>query len=150
MKAVLRRMLSAVGLTTARRAERLEMDARQAVLRSRALEERVAAMQADVERWKRRCEDKSAAASGWKQAAGEIEARARTDTARLKAHCEELKARVADLASEVNDLQGRLEAADRAASSAREELMLMETKLDLVEAAIRILDARTREGAVSG
>jgi hypothetical protein len=32
----------------------------------------------------------------------------------------------------------------------REGLMLMETKLDLVEAAIRILDARTREGAVSG
>jgi uncharacterized protein YlxW (UPF0749 family) len=72
---------------------------------------------ADVERWKQRCEEKSAAASAWKHATGEVEAKARTDTARLKAHCAELKARVAELSSQVNDFQGRLEAADRAALS---------------------------------
>ena len=46
-------------------------------------------------------------------------------------------------------MRDRLEKAHLATDAANEQLMAMEVKLDLIEAAIQVLDARTREQAVS-
>lgn len=149
MKAMVTRMLAACRLAPAGQVHRLEAEALETSRRSRVLEERLTSTRAELERWKQRCEERSSAASTWKQTAGELEAKARTDSARLKATCDELKGRAATLAVQVSDFQARLEQADRAAEATRQELKVMETKVDLLEAAIQVLDARTREGAVS-
>jgi hypothetical protein len=49
----------------------------------------------------------------------------------------------------VRDLKDKLRETKAAANGAREYLMATETKLDLIEAALHVLDARTRERAVS-
>ena len=46
-------------------------------------------------------------------------------------------------------LRARLEEAQRTAANAREYLMATEAKLDLIEAAIQVLDARTRETSLN-
>ena len=73
--------------------------------------------------------------------------RARTDEWKRKA--EALTSDVRDLKLRLDDARGRLEEAQRGATFAREHLMAMETKLDLIEAAIQVLDTRTREAAVT-
>jgi len=60
------------------------------------------------------------------------------------------KAKAEDLLVQVRDLRGRLTEAERVESQLRELLMANETKLDLVEAAINVLDQRTRGEAVGG
>ena len=147
MKAAITKALALIGLAPTGRAARAEADAQRAVQRAAALEDRLASTRAELERWKRRYEEKASAAAAWKESAAEVEAKAKADTARIKAACEKLKTRAAALASQVADFQARLEQADRATSATREELMVVETKLDLLEAAIHVLDARTREGA---
>ena len=82
--------------------------------------------------------------------------RVKADLERVRADVEREQARTADwrrraetLTSELHEMRTRLENAQRATESANEQLMAMEVKLDLIEAAIQVLDSRTREQAVS-
>ena len=66
-------------------------------------------------------------------------------TERLRAEQERAQA----LTTQLEEYRARLDGANQATKMAREQLMVMEVKLDLIEAAISVLDARTREAAVS-
>ena len=150
MKATLKRALALVGLAPARQVAREEAERRRAADRVRALEAQIAATRATLETWKHRSEEHAAAAAAWKRSASQTEEKARDDVARVKAHSRKLKSRVEALAAQVDDFQSRLEQAGDATAAARRELMVLETKLDLLEAAVNVLDARTRDGAVTG
>ena len=145
MKALLSRVLAAAGLTTLARATHADNEARRAIARAEALETRGATLRAEIDGWKVRHEEKARDAAAWKQSAADAAAKAAADNARLKARAEDLKARMAALTDELRDARTSAEGAHSTASSVREELMLFETKLDLIEAAIQVLDARTRE-----
>jgi chromosome segregation ATPase len=57
------------------------------------------------------------------------------------------KAKAEELLTQVRELRGRLADAERVEAQLRELMMANETKLDLVEAAINVLDHRTRREA---
>jgi chromosome segregation ATPase len=73
----------------------------------------------------------------------------RADVEREQARTADWRRRAETLTSELHEMRTRLENAQRATESANEQLMAMEVKLDLIEAAIQVLDSRTREQAVS-
>jgi hypothetical protein len=69
-------------------------------------------------------------------------------TEEWKARSEKLTADAQDLRARLQNSRAKLEEAGRAAATAHEHLMAMEVKLDLLEAAIRVLDLRTRDQVV--
>lgn len=166
MKTAIKSLLSAFGLAPASHVDRLNADVRRAEAKMAQLEAQVAQLRADSESWKRRYDDAAEGLAGWKQSAHRAEAeteraksgadRIKADLERARADVEREQARTADsrrraeaLTTELQDMRGRLENARLAADSANEQLMAMEVKLDLIEAAIHVLDTRTREQTVS-
>ena len=166
MKTAIKGLLSAVGLAPFSQVERLHADIRRAEVKIIRLEEQLVQVRADGQSWKRRYDDTTEGLAGWKQAAHRAEAeaerakgsgdRVKADLERVRADVEREQARTADwrrraetLTSELHEMRTRLENAQRATESANEQLMAMEVKLDLIEAAIQVLDSRTREQAVS-
>lgn len=172
MKGTIKGLLAAFGLAPASQADQLTKETRDLTARVAQLEERLAQARADADNWKRRHTDGADALGGWKQAAAKAEAeaervraggdrlaadveRAAADVRREQARTEEWKGRAEKLAADAQDLRARLqssraklEEAERAAATAHEHLMAMEVKLDLLEAAAQVLDARTRDQAV--
>ena len=151
MKDTIRKALAGFGLAPAGQLHRLAEQSRQASDKVKSLEDRLAKLRADADTWKQRHEDVTAKLREWKDAA----ARAEAEAARMREGAEHSKARAAEwknradaLTEEKLALRARLEEAQRGAISAREYLMATEAKLDLIEAAIQVLDARTRESAV--
>jgi chromosome segregation ATPase len=169
MKGAIKGFLSAFGLAPAAHVERMTKDTQDAAARIAQLEERLTQARADAESWKRRHGESAEALAGWKQNAARADAeterlraasdrlaadveRAGADVKREQARTEEWKARSEKLTADAQDLRARLqgsraklEEAERAATTANEHLMAMEVKLDLLEAAIRVLDLRTRD-----
>jgi chromosome segregation ATPase len=86
----------------------------------------------------------------WKAKAGEAIARAKALEAELKHQAkrvEKLKGLAVKLEqrdAELEKLRERLATAERELSVAREHLMAVEVKLDILEGAANVLDARTR------
>jgi chromosome segregation ATPase len=172
MKGAIKGFLSAFGLASAGQVERMTKDTQDAAARIAQLEERLAHARADADTWKRRHGEATEALAGWKQSAARADAeterlraagdrlaadldRAGADVKREQARTNEWKARSEKLTADAQDLRGRLqnsraklEEAERAATTANEQLMAMEVKLDLLEAAIRMLDLRTRDQVV--
>ena len=151
MKSAIKALLGAVGLSTAGQLRQLAAEARNASRRATELDARVAALRDDVETWKRRYEESTNAAAESKQAAAAATAkanRAAAEAERSAASVQEAKTRAEALAKQVRDLRERLDRANHAASTAREHLMAIEVKLDVVEAAIQVLDTRTRDAVV--
>ena len=153
MKTTITRLLESLGLAPAKRLAHATAQAQEAADKAKAVEGR---LRADVEGWKRRYEEKSNAAAELKQAAARADAKADAKAERLRAereHAEaqgeEWKKRAQALTTQVQEFRTRLDSANRATTTAREQLMAMEVKLDLIEAALHVLDARTREAAVS-
>ncbi len=173
MKRAIRALLAAFGLAPAAQVERVTAEARQAAGKATQLEDRLARVRAETDTWKRRHEDTAEAVAGWKEAASRAHTEAdrakvdidrlKTDIGRAKADAErergrtdEWKSRTEKMTAEAEDLRARLHHAraqlaetQRTATFAREHLMAMEVKLDLIEAAIQVLDTRTREQAVA-
>lgn len=152
MKSAIKGFLATIGLAPAGQVERATAQARQTAEKAKSLKDRLASMRADLENWKHRYEEKSNAVAEWKHTAARAEAsieRAKADTARAEVYAEEWKTKANALAVQVQELRTRLEEANRTTTASREQLMAMEVKLDLIEAAIHVLDARTREAAVS-
>jgi len=141
MKRFITGALSLIGLAPARHIESLKAENERAARKARELEARVADLKADAEGWKRRHDDDARRAAEHQEAAAQAAARA-------DARAEELKARGDALMAEVKELRARLQDAHRAASVVREHLMATETKLDLIEAALQVLDTRTRAAVV--
>jgi chromosome segregation ATPase len=166
MKTVIKALLSGVGLAPASQVEPLHAELRRAEAKIIHLEEQLVQVRADGQSWKRRYDDTAEGLAGWKQAAHRAEAEAerakgngdkvRADLERAKADVEREQARAADwrrraetMTAELHEMRTRLESGQRATESANEQLMAMEVKLDLIEAAIQVLDSRTREQVVS-
>jgi chromosome segregation ATPase len=166
MKTAIKALLEAVGLAPASQVERLNGDVRRAETKIAQLEQQLEHVRADGQSWKRRHDDTTEAVAGWKQAAhrAEVETertkggadrtkadleRARADVEREQARVAEWKRRADALTTELQEMRTRLDNAHRATDSANEQLMAMEVKLDLIEAAIQVLDTRTRQPAVS-
>ena len=142
---MLKRTLALFGLAPAGHVARKDEEIRRGAERVKAFEERLEKLRADAQTWKQRHEDTARELATRQQAAGasvsEAVERAQADAARWKERAERLN-------TQADELRARLVEADRAATAAREHLMATEVKLDLLEAAIQVLDARTRETAV--
>ena len=150
MKATIANVLRAAGLAPARQLERLEDESRRTPGRVKSLEDRVAKFRSDAETWKQRHDDVSAKLRECRDAVAKASAEAermRVGAEHAKARAGEWKARAEAATEEKLALRARLEDAQRTAILARESLMATETKLDLIEAAIQVLDSRTREAA---
>lgn len=152
MKTAVKNLLGQLGLARAEQVEHAANQARQGAVRVKQLEAQLAGRREDSESWKRKNEEAIAAAAEWKKAASRAEAkaeRAAADAAREAARVAELKTRVGALTTQISDMTARLKEANKATATAREHLMATEVKLDLLEAAIQVLDTRTREAAVT-
>ena len=151
MKGLIRRLLGVFGLVPSGDLDRVLGEARQAAERVRSLEGRLAKVRADAENWKVRHEDAAAKLARCRaelvESQAEVE-RARTGVEHAKARAQEWKTRATSLADEKAILRARAEEAQDVAIAAREYLMATETKLDLIEAAIQVLDTRSRDAAV--
>jgi len=148
MTAAIRKLLGGLGLATAAQLQHATAQARQAADKA---DERMAKLRADAESWKTRYEEASKAAAEWKKTAVDAKAaveRSSGKLERVQAHVDEWKARAETLTAQVGDLKGRLDETRRVTTVARQHLMATEVKLDLIEAAVQVLDARTREGAL--
>ena len=147
----------------------LEMFVRASRLKVTA--EQLRKCEARVEELKTSLDKARAASQEWKSKAEDVEQRltaARRDLEqqakqieRLQAQAgkageehtrevEPLRARIADLTDkrsrDAADLRAHLENTERDLAHAREHLMLIDTKLDILEGAANVLDGRTRHG----
>ena len=152
MNGTLRRVLASFGIAPVGQVSRMAEESRRASGRMKSLEERLAKLRTDADTWKQRHDDVVAKVSELKEAV----ARAETDAKDARAGVEHAKGRVsewkgrAEAATEEKlALRARLEEAQRTAINAREYLMATEAKLDLIEAAIQVLDSRTREASLN-
>ena len=151
MKSTIRQALAGVGLAPAGQFQRLAEESRQAFDKMKSLEDRAAKLRADTETWKQRHDEVAAKLREWKDTAAQAVSdaeRLRTGAEHAKARAGEWKARAEALTVEKQDLRARLEEAQRAAINTREYLMATEAKLDLIEAAIQVLDTRTRDSVL--
>jgi chromosome segregation ATPase len=166
MKAAMKAVLAAVGLAPASQVERLNGDVRRAEAKLEQAERDLELVRADVQAWKRRHQDAGDTVAGWKQAAQRAQAeteqlmaqvdrltadleRAKVELEREQPRTESWRQRAETLKTELLDVRARADNAQRLADLASEQLMAMEVKLDLIEAAILVLDVRSREQAVS-
>ena len=141
MKSAIRGVLAAFGLASAGQVKQSDAERQRHAEKVKSLEDRLTKARADAENWKRRHEETSRSVTERQETASKAEARA-------LAEIEQLKSRNERLMQQVTRLRAELTEASRAATTAREHLMATEVKLDLIEAAIRVLDARTRESAI--
>jgi chromosome segregation ATPase len=150
MKALIRKALAMFGLATAGQVAQATAQAHQAAEKIRQLETRMAKLREDADGWRQRHQQAADAAAEWKKAAARAEAdlaKAGDEAARVGAQLAEWRARAEALAGQLREHRDRLDESRRVSTRAREHLMATEVKLDLVEAAIRILDERTRDTA---
>jgi len=148
MKATIRKVLAGMGLATA---AQVRHAAAQAQHSARKAEQRMTRLRTSAEEWKQRYEEASKVAADWKHAAVDARASVERATGKLEhvqAHVVEWKARAEALTTQVRELKERLEETRRVTTVARQHLMATEVKLDLIEAAVQVLDARTREAAL--
>jgi DNA repair exonuclease SbcCD ATPase subunit len=98
----------------------------------------------------RRADDLRAEVKGWKKQAEKLTARAERAEAESKRNLELLKRARADVErlvqreAEFDQIQAQLTRTERALGVAREQLMAIEVKMDILEGAANVLDARTR------
>lgn len=145
---ILTKVLASVGLATSAQLGHAARKGREAAEKA---EGRVAKLRADLESWKTRQQEAADSAAQWKKAASEAQAaleRARRDADAHKGQAEHWKARADSSSAQIRELKERLDETRRVTTVARQHLMATETKLDLIETAIQVLDARTRDRAL--
>lgn len=153
MKTAIKQVLASAGLVSAGEVRQQAEELRRMSEKVQSLEGRAAKLRADAETWKQRHDEATAKLRELRETANRASADAeelRAGAERAKARATGWKARADALTGEKATLRARLDEAQRAATAAREYVMATETKLDLLEAAIRVLDSRTREATVSG
>jgi len=133
---LLHSLLDAVGLASAGQA--------------RTLVKRVEAADQRVSELKRAVTGAREEAARWKSKAGELTdrvAKAEQEAARLpkvERELQQWKARDEKHVAQLAEVRERMIRAERAAALSQEHLTATETKLDVIEAAIGVLDRRTR------
>lgn len=133
---LLHSFLGAVGLAPARQAQTL-------IKRVEATDHRVAEL-------KRAVTEAREEAARWKTKAGELTVRlakaeqAAARLAKAERETQQWKARDEKHVAQLAEVRDRMIRAERAAALSQEHLTATETKLDVIEAAIGVLDRRTR------
>jgi predicted nucleic acid-binding Zn-ribbon protein len=134
---LLHAFLGAVGLAPARQAHALLERVNAADRRVAELTRAVTEAREEAARWKSRADD-----LGGRIANAE---RAAERTARIEREAQQWKARDDKHVAQLADVRERMLRAERAAAFSQEHLIATETKLDVIEAAISVLDRRTRK-----
>jgi chromosome segregation ATPase len=152
MMSTLKRALAGLGLVPAGQLDRAEEQTRQLTERLRSLEDRIVKLKADTDTWKQRHEEVAVKLRECREQAAQAAAdaeRMRAGAEHAKTKANEWKGRAEALSAEKRDLRARLEDVQRAAITSREYVMATEAKLDVIEAALQVLDSRTREAALT-
>jgi predicted nucleic acid-binding Zn-ribbon protein len=122
--------LGAIGLASAGQL-------RAAQLRADELKRAVADSRAEVARWKAKTNELSAKLSDVEHAAERLP--------RVERQLQQWKARDDMHAAKLAEVRDRMRTAEKAAALSQEHLLATETKLDVIEAALGVLDRRTRK-----
>jgi chromosome segregation ATPase len=133
-------LLNAIGLVSSARLASASDRVRTLESRIEALTGKLAEVQADVRTWQAKAEEARTRVKEIEQEA----ARERKRAARARAEIEKEAAREKTRAVDVPALERRLEDAERDLADARNLLMAIEVKLDILEGAATVLDRRTR------
>ena len=152
MKRLILRLLALLRLAPASHVDLARAQARRVADRTERVEAQLSKLRADRDAWKQSHHEMIAAVAEWKEAAAsatEDAKRAKAETERLRGQADDWRTRAEALTTQLRELRERLEESRRVGSLAREHLMATEAKLDLIEAAIHVLDGRTREAAIS-
>lgn len=132
----LRTLLALVGLAPAGQVRDLSDRAQKAEQRSGDFKQQTAEAREEIQRWKAKAgelTDRLAKAEDVVQRLPKVEREMQQWKARDEKHLAQLQ-----------EVRERMERAERAIVFSREHLMATETKLDIIEGAIAVLDARTR------
>ena len=122
--------LGAIGLASAGQL-------RAAQQRADELKRAVADSRAEVARWKAKTNELSAKLSDVEHAAERLP--------RVERQLQQWKARDDMHAAKLAEVRDRMRSAEKAAALSQEHLLATETKLDVIEAALGVLDRRTRK-----
>ena len=137
---MLTRLLAAAGLVRSARYAAVEEQARKADVRAGKLNETVETLRAEVREWKTKAGDAEKRARELERDAARHEQRAEKIRADLTAQLETERGRLAEFQA----MRQRLSGAERDVAVARDHLMAIEVKLDILEGAANVLDGRTR------
>ena len=151
MKPLILKLLAAIGLAPAGHLTQAQTRANRAAEKVARLEQQATKLREERDDWKQRHQHAITAAADLKKTAARAEdasARAKAEAERANTQVEEWRTRAQALTTELREVRDRLEEARRVGTLAREHLMVTETKLDLIEAAIQVLDSRTRDAVV--
>lgn len=138
---LLRSALGAVGLTSAAHARALSQRAEAADSRAGELKEALAGARADAARWKAKAAELGERVAKLEEAAERLP--------KVEREMQQWKTRDEKHVAQLADVRERMERAERAVALSREHLMATETKLDIIEGAVNVLDTRTRRALES-
>ena len=133
---LLQSLLGAVGLTSAGHAQTLMKRLETADQRSADLTRALADARAETAQWKAKARELTGRAARAEQAAERLP--------KLERHLQQVKARDDKHIAQLAEVRERMLRAEKAAALSQEHLIATETKLDVIEAAINLLDQRTR------
>lgn len=143
MKALIIRILRGLGLVPVGRYRVLAGQAREAEVRAKKLSKLVEDLRAESRDWKIKATDAVKQLKTREKDTARDHHRAgdmKRETERLKAEIKRLRAKDAELEA----LRSRVVDAERELTVAREQLMAVDVKLDILEGAANVLDERTR------
>ena len=134
---VLHSLLGAIGLTSAGHARALLKRVEAADDRVAVLTRHVTAARDEAAQWKSKADELSARASKAERAAAQLP--------KVERELQQWKTRDEKHTAQLAEVRERMIRAERAAELSQEHLTATETKLDVIEAAIGVLDRRTRQ-----
>jgi predicted nucleic acid-binding Zn-ribbon protein len=133
---VLRAALAVVGLAPAAHLNRVSGRVEAAEQRAAESKRALGELREEVGRWKKKAEEFEKRLAKAEEAAQRLP--------KAEREMQQWKARDEKHLGQLAEVRERMERAERAVALSREHLMATETKLDIVEGAIGVLDARTR------
>jgi chromosome segregation ATPase len=134
---MLHSLLGAIGLTSAGHARTLLKRVEAADDRVALLTRHMTAARDEAARWKSKADELSARVANAERAAGQLP--------KVERELQQWKTRDEKRAAQLAEVRERMIRAERAAELSQEHLTATEAKLDIIEAAIGVLDRRTRQ-----
>ena len=129
-------LLGAVGLASAKRTRTLVKRAETADRRAAALERAMTEAREETARWKARAHELTERIATAERAAEQLP--------KVERELQQVRTRDEKHRAQLADVRNRMLRAEHAASLSQEHLIATEAKLDVIEAAIIVLDGRTR------
>lgn len=133
---VFTRGLALFGLASSGHVETLKAKAEKADARASELKQALESARQELDRWKEKAGEQNKRLAKAEDAAGR--------TAKAERELQQVRAKDEKHLAQLAEMRERVERAERAIALSREHLMATETKLDIVEGAVNILDKRTR------